>query len=311
MKSHHGKNLPILSVVLNWNGAKYLKLTLDTLSQQTATPHHILVIDNASTDQSYEIAYNYSNVTLLRLKENVGFARGNNAILDQEVNIPFDWKAGWIFFSNNDVEYSPTILEELREIAEKNSQILTLTPWIAFGGKKDHLWYGGAQMIPFIGYVGHRYLGRNYHNLENYKTEITDYGTGCSLFLLARYFVELGGFDIGYPHYCEDLDLCLRLKNQYKGHSFVYRKVLAYHYVSTSLKGNPIKYYWRTAALTRFFWKHKEIYLPFSLIGVLLYSMASGFYRSGLKGMVNALKGWLLGMKIKGKPLKWEMIKSK
>ncbi|MCX7834483.1 MAG: glycosyltransferase family 2 protein [bacterium] len=304
------KNLPILSVVLNWNGEKVLKLTLDTLSRQTATPHHILVIDNASTDDSEKIVFQYPNATLFQLKKNVGFAKGNNAILTLNVQLPIDWKNGWLFFSNNDVEYSSTLLEELRTIAETTSSFATLTPWIAFGDRKDLLWYGGAKVIPFIGYVGHRYLGKNYKKIEDCRTEISDYGTGCSLFLSAQDFFEVGGFDDGYPHYCEDLDLCYRLKKKFNKNSIVYRKVLAYHYVSSSMKGNPKKYFWRTAALTRFFWKLNGKLLPIPLFCLLLISLLSGWYRCGTKGIMQAYKGWKLGMKLKTNPIPWESIKT-
>lgn len=306
MNTNSKEHLPVLAVVLNWNGNKYLKITLESLVKQTVEPFHIIVIDNASTDGSQEICNHFPNTTLIQLEKNVGFAQGNNALLSYSFEAPFDWKTGWLFFSNNDVEYHPNTIHELRTVAEKMTDSLTVTPWIAFGDHREKLWYGGARVIPILGYSGHKYLSKIHKNLTIDEVEPTDYGTGCSLLVSASKFIEVKGFDIGYPHYCEDLDLCFRLKKKYGGNSYTIKKVLAFHYVSSSLKGNPVKYQWRTASLVRFFRREGGAIFPISIIGVLFWSILSAWIRIGWKGVVAALNGWWIGVKTGKLPIQWE-----
>lgn len=48
---------PSLATVIfvNWNGARFLDRCLASLLAQTVTPHQIILVDNASTDDSLEI----------------------------------------------------------------------------------------------------------------------------------------------------------------------------------------------------------------------------------------------------------------
>lgn len=63
-------------IIVNWNGYEFLEQCLSALMQQTVMPHKIIVVDNASSDGSGEIAYQFPLVQLLTLDQNTGFARG-------------------------------------------------------------------------------------------------------------------------------------------------------------------------------------------------------------------------------------------
>jgi N-acetylglucosaminyl-diphospho-decaprenol L-rhamnosyltransferase len=73
---------PTLSIVIvNYNAQKHLEDCLESLtSSPPATPHQIIVVDNASADGSVEaIRARWPGITLVELPANVGFAAGNNA----------------------------------------------------------------------------------------------------------------------------------------------------------------------------------------------------------------------------------------
>jgi len=65
-------------IIVNWNGKRYLERCLAALVNQTVRPHEIILVDNASTDSSLEIAHRFPLVRLIALNQNTGFARGNN-----------------------------------------------------------------------------------------------------------------------------------------------------------------------------------------------------------------------------------------
>jgi GT2 family glycosyltransferase len=76
-----GPSDPKVSViVLNYNGKHLLEECLEALFTQTLTDFEIIVVDNGSTDDSVlflEERYS-ARVRLIRNRENLGFAEGNN-----------------------------------------------------------------------------------------------------------------------------------------------------------------------------------------------------------------------------------------
>src|SRR5580765_2007470 len=71
--------MTVAVLIVNWNGGEWLVRCLDSLDRQTRRPDHIIVIDNASTDDSLVRAERQlGQVQLIRLPDNVGFARANN-----------------------------------------------------------------------------------------------------------------------------------------------------------------------------------------------------------------------------------------
>ena len=73
-------------------------------SNSNFTPHfNILVVDNASSDDSLDVLDEYSDhITLIKNKENVGFGNAHNQLLD-ELDTPYIW------LLNNDTEFDRTI----------------------------------------------------------------------------------------------------------------------------------------------------------------------------------------------------------
>ena len=103
-QSHcNNPNMTMLTVIIvNYNGALFIKKCLDSVMHQLAHMPHmkIIVIDNASTDASLDCIAPYeSNITLIKNTVNVGFPAAHNQILDQ-LSSPYLW------LLNNDTEFS-------------------------------------------------------------------------------------------------------------------------------------------------------------------------------------------------------------
>ena len=71
---------PLLSVVIpNWNGLRFLPTCLDALARQTHDAVEVIIVDNASSDDSCEIIRSqYPDVILIELPENRGFTGACN-----------------------------------------------------------------------------------------------------------------------------------------------------------------------------------------------------------------------------------------
>ena len=98
----------MLSVVIpNWNGASHLPTCLNALNNQTIRDFEVIVVDNASSDESCElIERKYATVRVIRLTSNAGFTGACNVgIRAAHGNI--------IALLNNDTEAADNWLQEL------------------------------------------------------------------------------------------------------------------------------------------------------------------------------------------------------
>lgn len=98
----------LISIIIpNWNGAVHLPTCLNALRAQTFRDFEVIMVDNASTDDSLDLlARHYPEVQVLRLDQNHGFTGACNAGL----------RAGrgeFLILLNNDTEAAPDWLAEV------------------------------------------------------------------------------------------------------------------------------------------------------------------------------------------------------
>src|SRR5260370_20780660 len=72
-----GPRVPL--VMLAWTQGRLTERCLETLAATDLDGAEVVVVDNGSTDETPECLARLSWVRVVRLPENVGFVRGNNA----------------------------------------------------------------------------------------------------------------------------------------------------------------------------------------------------------------------------------------
>lgn len=73
------KNNYVSIILVNWNGAKWLPKCLKSLTHQTYSKTEVILVDNASTDNSLEyVSKTFPEVKIYRNKKNVGFSAATN-----------------------------------------------------------------------------------------------------------------------------------------------------------------------------------------------------------------------------------------
>ncbi|MBK8905695.1 MAG: glycosyltransferase family 2 protein [Anaerolineaceae bacterium] len=101
-------------IVLNYNGMHnhYLARCIESLSEQTYSHLEIIVVDNASNDDSIKyLQQNFPNIKLVELEKNFGFCGGNNeGYLVSTGN--------FVMFANNDTVFSSDSIELLVKAAQ-------------------------------------------------------------------------------------------------------------------------------------------------------------------------------------------------
>ena len=97
-------------VILNWNGVGMLQKFLPKVVEYSASQDvEVCVADNGSTDESLTwLKTHCSDVRLIVLDQNYGFAEGYNRALQQV-------QAEYVVLLNSDVEVTPHWLEPLVE----------------------------------------------------------------------------------------------------------------------------------------------------------------------------------------------------
>ena len=104
----------VLVSVLTYNSPGSTAETLRSLRRQTYTDFRLLLIDNASDDDSAErLAREFPELEIRRLPENRGYTGGNNVALDLARAGGFDC----LLVATHDVEVEPRALERLVKTA--------------------------------------------------------------------------------------------------------------------------------------------------------------------------------------------------
>lgn len=223
-------------VVINWNGLELLKKYLKVLIQNSVN-HNIYLIDNNSEDESVSyVRSNHSEVNIIKLDKNYGFAEGYNRGI-QKV------KEEIICIINNDVEVTK---DWLKPIVKKfnNYPDLIIQPKILDINKKSHFDYAGAAG-GYIDKYGYPYCrGRIFETIEEdknqYKDEEIFWSSGACMFLSKKIFNELGGFDKSFFAHMEEIDFCWRAFNHgYKTHLVSTSKI--YHLGAATIKKDSKK----------------------------------------------------------------------
>lgn len=224
-------------VIPNWNGADYISQCIDSLLEQTIK-HTLIVVDNGSVDNSIEIIEKkYSEVKLIKLEKNHGFAGGVNKGIKYSIKNDFKYVA----LFNNDAIADKHWLEKLIHAADKHQEAGIIT------GKfmkidKQHLDSTG-DLYSTIGMPFPR--GRNQIDNGQYdRAENVFSATGGASLYRTSMIKEIGIFDEEFFAYFEDVDISFRA--QLAGWKVWYEpSAIAYHHVgATSSKlGNFTRYH--------------------------------------------------------------------
>ena len=188
--------------------------------------YEVILVDNGSTDGTPALLDCLEgNVKIVRNERNLGFSVACNqgaALASTEA----------ILFLNNDIEARPGWLEPLLETLDVDASVggagsrllfpdgtiqhagvaLLSTPQSANPLGAFHLYYGEDADFPDAGFP------KEYQVL-----------TGACLLVRRSLFREVGGFDEFFWNGCEDIDLCLKIRE--RGWKLVYRpeSVLVHH----------------------------------------------------------------------------------
>jgi N-acetylglucosaminyl-diphospho-decaprenol L-rhamnosyltransferase len=201
-------------VIVNFNGGTALTDAVRAL--RSAQARRIVVVDNASTDDSLErLSKEDTAVLVVSEGANLGYGTAANrgvATCD----------APYVLVMNPDVEVAQDTLCILAQVLDEQHDVAVVGPRIV---NADGTTYPSARRFPNLGLgAAHAFLGlfwphnawsASYRNENRRQGEVvardTDWVSGACALVRKVAFDSVHGFDERYFMYVEDLDLCWRL----------------------------------------------------------------------------------------------------
>jgi GT2 family glycosyltransferase len=150
---------PLVSIItINYNESEVTMDLLQSIRGLTYSKYEVIVVDNASPNDNPDgIKEKYPEVTLIKSKENLGFAGGNNLGVKKA-------KGDYLLFINNDTIVPNDFIEPLVETLQEDETIGMVSPKIKF--------HWDSTLIQYAGYtpMSHWTIRNNsigYHKKDN------------------------------------------------------------------------------------------------------------------------------------------------
>lgn len=285
--------MKINCVILNYNDADTVLGLVEEIGGYPELDR-IVIVDNASTDDSWEklkgLKEGYSHVDLLRSEKNGGYGAGNNLGVRYAVDTNL---ADYVLIANPDVKFSQECVKALAGVLKRHPELAVATALMedqTFGemknGWKLHGFWGE---LFAMGPVSRRAFGRILNYPESYfkdkKAVYVDAVHGSMLMVDGKKFLEVGGYDEGIFLYQEETVLASRLKeNGYRTVLLLNQKYRHEHSVSISksfkgqmerqkLRNTSVLYYLKRYQRIGFV---KERIAKLWFAGILLEIMTAG-----------------------------------
>lgn len=189
---------PKVSVLMPaYNAAKYIEESIDSVLNQTFTDFEFIIIDDCSTDKTWEIIQKYESndnrIVGVKNKRNLGIAGNRNKLKKLA-------KGEYVMWQDADDISMPNRMEEQVEVLDKDQEIGIV------GGYIHQFNESGDLSI------------RKYSDKDSeLRSNIFRYSPCAQPASMIRKQVldEVGDYDLNYPP-AEDLDMSFRIGKSYK-----------------------------------------------------------------------------------------------
>lgn len=328
---------PIVYIILlNWNGWQDTIECLESLEKATYPNFNVVIIDNASANDSvarirasikerriplaeYKLESRKEQpvpinaeepkktglrrVELISSAENLGFCAGNN------VGMEFAHRAGADYFLilNNDTIVEPNFLEPMVEVAETTDNVGLVGGVICYAESPETIWWAGGKFDYLL--ETQRNLDRHHINeVQNTRPFETDWVSGCMTLVPRTTFESLGGYCEDFFIWSDEWDFSLRVKESGKCLLVVPQSII-YHKVGKALGIlKPLSYYYGTRNRLLLKKKHLPWHLRMLFFLWFIPTRLIRFGRFLLQGRFDLIHAGLCAIKdyFLGKSGKWD-----
>ena len=225
---------PCSVVIPNWNGLRYLKPCLDSLTRQTYADVEIIVVDNGSTDGS--VAYlesEWPQVKLMALSENRGFTGACNIGMAAA-------KGEIIALLNNDTEVDAGWLSAIVDAFAEHRDAGMIASKMLLHDRRDHF-HNCGDSFGIDGRARNRGVWQKDCGQYDRREYVFGACGGAAAYRKSM-LDDIGLLDDDFFFLLEDVDLAWRA--QLAGYRALYLPdAVVYHHLSASGGGATASYY--------------------------------------------------------------------
>jgi GT2 family glycosyltransferase len=219
-------------VIVNFNAGDDLLRCLAALRAQTV-PHPILIMDNASSDDSTRRAYDkYRDIRIVPLRRNLGFARAVNLAAARIAET-----ADVMVTLNPDTIPREDFLEQLISPLGDNASLAATAGTLVFTSEPDIIASAGIR-VHRNGVALDARLGERIEDGD--PVPVFGASGGAAAYRLDT-FRALGGYCEPFFLYLEDVDLAWRMRLQGKETLSVPAAIASHRYSRAAGEGSPLK----------------------------------------------------------------------
>ena len=279
----------ISTIIVNYNAGEFLRSCVDSLLN-CPLETEVIVVDNASTDDSLDALAGLPNVQIIKNATNVGFATACNVGI-RVASAPL------LLFLNPDCFFKPDTLIRLLEAMRFDERVGMVGGLLVNPDGTEQA--GGRRAIPtpwrsFVRAFGlARFADRwprlffDFHlhkqPLPNHNIEVEAISGACMM-VRREAIQDVGEWDERYFLHCEDLDWCMRFRQ--KGWKILFvPSARVTHALGVSSRGRPIFVEWhKHKGMIRFYRKFFRRQYPGVLMGLvalgvwLRFGLVAGYY---------------------------------
>jgi GT2 family glycosyltransferase len=242
----------LLVLIVSWNTRDLLRDCLRSFQPAAHPEWDVLVVDNASTDDSVAMVRSeFPAVRLIENAANVGYARANNQGLRTS-------RAPYALLLNSDTRATADAIQGLIAFLESHPDAGAVGPrLLRSDGTAQPFAFGGDPTLFYLLRRGALRViaGRSLHDWASERTQSVDWVSGACLMVRRTAFEQVGLLDEDFFMYFEDNDWCLRLRRA--GWKNYYHPTQAIvHLGGQSLARNPQAQSSYEASLRHFYRKH-------------------------------------------------------
>ncbi|OGT06398.1 MAG: hypothetical protein A2103_04645 [Gammaproteobacteria bacterium GWF2_41_13] len=184
-------------LIVTYHAASYIEGCLNSVLMQENISYEIIVVDNASTDDTTVILKKMNDrICVIESAENLGFGKANNLGFQQA-------KGDFVFLLNPDAKLVDSLaLRRLIDFIRANPQVGIV------GAKIISTQDAEKETLPKQYYPDEQNINSPFQHLPGEVAWVL----GASMLFPADVYRKLQGFDEAFFLYGEDADICLRAR---------------------------------------------------------------------------------------------------
>lgn len=207
---------PISVVIVNYNTVDYLRECLSSIFKFMDITTEVIVVDNASTDKSVAMVKStFPQVKLIESEKNLGFGLGNNLGV-QHATQPY------VFLFNSDAFLQMDTASALFDFMQKNPHVSCVTPRVVlpttFEVQPKTFGFAPTLQRVLMQSIGLNRIFKRHSLFQGIDGDArwaremaVGWVSGVCMLIRREDFLKVGGFDVRFFMYCEDVELCMKL----------------------------------------------------------------------------------------------------